>query len=383
MIPHRCPRCNSLEVHRSRRRGWFEMLALRLFLQRPYRCWSCYRRHYASIFNQWGLSGIEQTPAFIHARRPSFQAGPLLLILLAAPFLLAGSSRVLQTLDRLGLSGWRAADEAFQSQSVTPAPPTQLGIAYQEPALRTEELLLPTRETSANRISPVNEAADPAPAPSAPPREPLGALRSAGEVYLNDTKVPGDVTVFLGDTLRTGTGGNAALSIPGKGTLVISQQTQLSFGSARAYFAELKQGAVNLRVFPGAKDLDIQIGNFVVAPDPVAGANADIERAADGSARIRATTGSVGVIGVGEPGVVFITAGQEAVISAAGRLLTATPTELDQAPPVPPALGNSGTKGRRTGLIALGVAGGGAAAVAAALAGGGGGGSKPASPSMP
>jgi ferric-dicitrate binding protein FerR (iron transport regulator) len=235
---------------------------------------------------------------------------------------------------------------------------------------------------SANRISLLPEVSYLAPGPPAPQRQPLGALRTAGAVYLNESKVPGEVTLFLGDTVRTGAGSTAALTVPGKGTLSISQQTQLSFGGPKAYFAELKQGAVSLRAFAGAKDFDIQIGNFVVTSDPAVGADADIERAADGSARVMVTTGSVGVIGVGQPEAVFLHAGQEVAISAMGRLLAAPPTQ--QAPTAPPSVEQVGKKGgSHAGWIALGVAGAGGAGAAAALAAGGGGGSKPVSPFVP
>src|SRR5713226_5074644 len=192
MTIRRCPRCKSSSVHRSRHRGLFEMVVLRLLLQRPYRCWSCYRRHYASIFSPGVTSAVERRPVSIPAGRPSFQGSLLLLILLVIPFLLAGSSPLLRTLDRLPLSGLRAGSQAVQSQLATrptPAAPTQLALTSWEPALQPLEVLRPTGEVSANRMGPLAEASYPAPGSPAPQRQPLGALRTVGEVYLNEAKV--------------------------------------------------------------------------------------------------------------------------------------------------------------------------------------------------
>ena len=41
-----CPKCCGTDIHYSRRRGVFEHLVLPLCLLRPFRCHSCFRRHY-------------------------------------------------------------------------------------------------------------------------------------------------------------------------------------------------------------------------------------------------------------------------------------------------------------------------------------------------
>ena len=48
MLFRRCPQCASENVHRSRRRGFYERLLLRLRRHRPYRCYQCGHRFYAS-----------------------------------------------------------------------------------------------------------------------------------------------------------------------------------------------------------------------------------------------------------------------------------------------------------------------------------------------
>jgi len=41
-----CPNCGAAEVHRSRRRGVFEHILLRMVSRRPYRCFACGARFY-------------------------------------------------------------------------------------------------------------------------------------------------------------------------------------------------------------------------------------------------------------------------------------------------------------------------------------------------
>jgi transposase-like protein len=47
MMPVHCPRCQSKEVRRSKRRGIFELSLLSMVPMRPYRCEDCDRRFYA------------------------------------------------------------------------------------------------------------------------------------------------------------------------------------------------------------------------------------------------------------------------------------------------------------------------------------------------
>jgi hypothetical protein len=61
----------------------------------------------------------------------------------------------------------------------------------------------------------------------------------------------------------------------------------------------------------------------VVAPDPTAETAADIERAAHGSARVKVTLSSMGVIILEGPEAVFLRAGQEAYVFPAGDILLA------------------------------------------------------------
>jgi DNA-directed RNA polymerase subunit RPC12/RpoP len=45
-VPVVCPHCNSKYIHRSKRRGIFELSVLSLVPIRPFRCEDCDRRFY-------------------------------------------------------------------------------------------------------------------------------------------------------------------------------------------------------------------------------------------------------------------------------------------------------------------------------------------------
>src|SRR5262249_10263068 len=129
-------------------------------------------------------------------------------------------------------------------------------------------------------------------------------------------------TVFYGDTVRTGAGSNASISVPGKGMLVLLPETEVELGKSRyaQYFAILKQGAVSVHSLAGSQRFDIEVGSFLVTPGQTTEGGEDIERAADGSARVKATLGAVGVISLNGPDAVFIQSGQMVTISANGQL---------------------------------------------------------------
>lgn len=212
-------------------------------------------------------------------------------------------------------------------------------------------------------------------------RPPLGLLRTSGEVFVNESLVSGDLTLFVGDTLRTGADGAAGLNVPGRGVLTIGAQTQISFPPswpASRYFVTVKRGSVGLRSLVGAKNFQVQVGKFVVVPVPETEAGAEIEVDAEGSARITCKAGSVGVVALEGEAATFLLPNRAVAISAEGKLQEAE-VALPAAPeaPVPPAA----KKKSHAGYVILAVVGGGAAGAAVALA------SRkqqaPASPSVP
>jgi len=50
-----CPECRSTAVHRSKRAGFREEIALRFLFAQPFRCWNCKGRFYR-IGNRWGFN---------------------------------------------------------------------------------------------------------------------------------------------------------------------------------------------------------------------------------------------------------------------------------------------------------------------------------------
>ena len=217
--------------------------------------------------------------------------------------------------------------------------------------------------------------ADPSFASQIPPRQPLGSLSATGEVYVNEARVSGEVTLFAGDSLRTGADGAASVTLSGRGMLIVANQTEVSFAPSPRYFAELRHGIAEFRTLAGAANFELRTGNFIVVPASEAEAAADIERAPDGTTKITCTKGSMGVISLEGPESIFLHPGEVGTISPEGKMSTtvagpqpgaAPPGAAPPAPPSPPV-----HKGH-TGLIILGLVGGGVAGAAAALASRGG-----------
>src|SRR5579859_1672232 len=85
-----------------------------------------------------------------------------------------------------------------------------------------------------------------------PQRQPLGSLDSTGEVFVNEQRAPSELTVFPGDTLRTGDTGSARLTAGGNSSLQISRQSQVVFSADPHYVAELKLGSITFKSLGGA-----------------------------------------------------------------------------------------------------------------------------------
>jgi hypothetical protein len=189
-------------------------------------------------------------------------------------------------------------------------------------------------------------------------RQSLGSLNSAGEVYVNETKAPSELTIFSGDTVRTGPTGTAMLTTSGNNSFQISGQSQVVFAGDPRYFAELKMGTVSVKALAGGAA--VRAGNSAVVP---ANRNertvATIERTANGSFLVTCSAGSVGILPLNQAQGLFLQAGQAARISATGEL------SAEQAPagPTGPSTTQSAGKSRNT-WIYLGMAGAGAGAAA-------------------
>ena len=201
-------------------------------------------------------------------------------------------------------------------------------------------------------------------------KQPLGALSSVGQVYVSNSVVPAESTIFAGDTLRTGDTATATFTISGKGSYEIVSRSQLVFTGSQQYVAELKSGTVVMSSMSGASGINLRIGNFiVVAVTQGEQSTSKVDSASDGSFLVTSTEGSVGVVPLeGPPNGVFLQAGQSVIISPQGELSPPTTGVLlntePEAPPQTPTVKNN-----HTGWIILGVAAGGGAAAAVALAG--------------
>lgn len=193
----------------------------------------------------------------------------------------------------------------------------------------------------------------------------VGSLEVRGAVSINNQPAVSGTTVFVGDTIRTGADGAASVMVAGRGMLIVAAETELTLSAQPRFLAILDRGTLGLRAQADARGFSIRVGNFVVVPSPEAEATAEIERAADGSAQVRCTAGSVGVIALEGEETVFLQPGQGANISAAGRLTRAVPPQpapTVPAPTPPPPQGKHVPVG-----VWVAVAGAGAAGAAIAL----------------
>ena len=155
---------------------------------------------------------------------------------------------------------------------------------------------------------------------------PLGSLTSTGEVYVNGVPATADMTVFTGDSMRTGAAGSSTFTIGGQGSVKASANTELDFSANPLFVAELKNGMVVMSTVPGAPNMKVRAGTFVVVAETGdADTNAvqttcQMQHLADGSFQITSVTGSVGVIALEGPETVFIKAGESVSVTAAGQL---------------------------------------------------------------
>jgi hypothetical protein len=203
-----------------------------------------------------------------------------------------------------------------------------------------------------------------------PQRQSLGSLNTTGDVFVNESKVPSETTLFAGDVVRTGETGTAILTTSGNNTFEIARQSQVDFTGETRYFAELKAGTVAVKSMGGAGGAVMRAGNFVVVPNNRTERTVvNITKMPDGSYLLSCAEGNLGVVPLQQAQGLFLQAGQSARISVQGELAAV------ETPPSGPAHAGRNNKT----WIYLGLAGAGVAAgVAAALATRG-----PISPSAP
>ena len=232
----------------------------------------------------------------------------------------------------------------------------------------------------------------------------LGSMTTVGPVTINGVPAPADLTIFPGDTLKTGDMGSAAFSVSGKGSFKILSNSEMVFPPDPRYSAQLKAGSVVMNSFNGVTDISLRVGNYVVAPVIEAQqSTSQVVRHADGSFTVTCLEGSVGMIPLeGATGRVLqsgesiniLPSGELDIAKAPGAAPAATPTptpetkpspaetaSTTQPPPeatVPPAQHKDKTKE----YILIGVIAGGAVGIAAGVAGAGHGHSS-VSPSTP
>ena len=216
-------------------------------------------------------------------------------------------------------------------------------------------------------------------APQAKEREPLGSLTNIGEVYVNDSPAPVEITIFSGDRVRVGVNGSATFNMSGKGSLKLSPRSQVLFAGKYEYTAELEAGAVVMNSISGPNGFTLRIGNDVLVPSTKEHiALASIDRAPDGSYLVTCSDGAIGVLNLQGTSGQFLQVGQALSVAPNGELF---PVVQQALTPAKSTSGARQSKGGYTGWGYLGLAAAGAAGAAAALAHGGG--KQPISPASP
>jgi hypothetical protein len=152
-------------------------------------------------------------------------------------------------------------------------------------------------------------------------REPLGSLTSIGEVYVNESLAPSELTIFSGDRVRTGESGSATFNMSGKGQLKISPNSQVLFSGKYEYTAQLEAGAAEMNSVSGEHMFILRIGNNVVVPSfKQRIALAAIEKAPDGAFHVKCDDGAVGVLALQGTAGQFLEPGQSVGVSLNGAL---------------------------------------------------------------
>src|SRR5438128_4461518 len=210
-------------------------------------------------------------------------------------------------------------------------------------------------------------------APQAKEREPLGSLTSIGEVYVNDSAAPAEITIFSGDRVRTGETGSATFNMSGKGSLKLSPRSQVLFSGKYEYTAELEAGAVVMNSVSGPNGFTLRIGNYVLLPSTKEHlALASIDRAPDGSYLVTCSDGAIGVLNLQGTSGKFLQVGQAVSVAPNGELFPVMRQDVTPVSSAKSASAARKSRGSFTGWGYLGLAAGGAAGAAAALAHGGG-----------
>src|SRR5579872_4638078 len=104
---------------------------------------------------------------------------------------------------------------------------------------------------------------------AAPPdsqRQGLGSFTTNGEVYVNDSRAPSELTLFGGDSVRTSSIGTALLTTSASSSYQISPSSEVAFAGDPRYTAELKSGGISVKSTSGAGRAVVRAKDFVIVP---------------------------------------------------------------------------------------------------------------------
>ena len=191
-------------------------------------------------------------------------------------------------------------------------------------------------------------------------RAALGSLTCVGEVYVNDSPAPVEITIFSGDRVRVGENGSATFNMSGKGSLKLSPRSQVLFVGKYEYTAELEAGAVVMNSISGPNGLTLRIGNDVLVPSTKEHlALASIDRAPDGSYLVTCSDGAIGVLNLQGTAGQFLQVGQAVSVAPNGELFPVMRQDVTPVSSAKSASAARKSRGSFTGWGYLGLAAGG------------------------
>jgi hypothetical protein len=206
-----------------------------------------------------------------------------------------------------------------------------------------------------------------------PDHKGIGVIQAQGSVILNSAPATAGVTIYPGDSVRTGWDGSALVSLADRGSLVIAANSDITFlpASLGSHFVALRRGNFALRLPREAPEITAEFGKLVLRPVIGLEVEFDVEIAADGSALVRCINGAVGIMEAQGADSVFLNSGESAEISAsgvAGRIrpsVALSPNSNISSAPSPSGTPPGGKS--HVDWIIVGVGGAGVAALVAVL----------------
>lgn len=301
---HTCPKCKSHEVHRSRKRGLFEVLVAKAFFLQPFRCHSCFVRHYRFALPR----GVASRRKRSQQRIPRLgalmvQRLGLVAILILAPILLAHSGQVIEAFGTQGRGSLSRDDSLSKESSLLPTGGSHATTFRRATWERRTHLV--TQHLTAYRTSP------------------LGQVVNSSHSTIDGNALAPDTVVFSGDLISSGSGGAALVSFPGSREAVLAESTTVRFigEGKKEVVAEVLSG--NLQVTsPADRALLVRTSQYTITPQGAGQTKFRVEVEADHRATVETQSGHVTIRRLASGGSVNLARGLSAEIPVSDNAIS-------------------------------------------------------------